>query len=165
VIIRARTLFFLGLCVSMLTQTTATLAAELRDPGTGLKMSLDIPGALLCVSIPARLRDAAACKGLPAPGESFQPNVIMAGIARFPTGGVIYTVVSQRKQSPGAMSRADAKEYVESALEGAKEQFAHANLVELRPGVTIDTQVVNGLQMFHFLIADSSKDGAAFSFT
>ena len=154
-----------GVCLAAMLLSTVAAATEFDDKATGFHMSLDLPGALVCVIQPASLQNAVACKGIDvAKATSPDNKSLITAIVRKPGAwGAMLVVTAQKFAHSGPATKHDAEEAAAGAFESMQADVnPKAQFKELRPGVRIDTQVIQGVQAFTFLFGAPPTPESAF---
>lgn len=129
--------------------------ALLVEPGTDLRLRLEVPGAHVCVVVPRESQRAEDCEDLNLPaleamvnGEKDAPTGI--ALVQFPTWSFSVMVSSQRELAPSTAEQ--IAEYAQGVAQGAAASFDSVKVHGTAKGSPYDLESINGIHAIRFQV-------------
>lgn len=127
----------------------------LVEPGTDLRLRLDVPGAHVCVVVPRESQRAEDCEDLNLPaleamvsGEKDAPTGI--ALVQFPTWSFSVMVSSQRDLAPSTAEQIEG--YTQGVAQGAAASFDSVKIHGKNKGAPYDIESINGIHAIRFQV-------------
>jgi hypothetical protein len=154
-LVRAALALLLALTTLALAPAARAEGPLLVEPGTDLRLRLDVPGAHVCVVVPRESQRAEDCEDLNLPaleamvnGEKDAPTGI--ALVQFPSWSFSVMVSSQRDLAPSTAEQIEG--YTQGVAQGAAASFDSVKIHGKNKGAPYDLESINGIHAIRFQV-------------